>query len=220
MSRHIFDMIRRGQTSELAADIEDNPDLAASRDAQGVSALLWAIYTGQPVIRDFLLTRLPELDLFEAAALGDTAQLERLLAADPYAARSFSGDGWTPLHLAAAFASPDAVKVLLAHGADVHARSKNPLSNQPLHAAVALNTSAEVVIALLDAGADINAKQAGGYTPLHQAADSGKAEIVAVLLARGADRSALCDKAKTAADYARAKDRIALADLLSHSTTT
>jgi ankyrin repeat protein len=220
MSRHIFDMIRRGQTSELAADIEDNPDLAASRDAQGVSALLWSIYTGQPVIRDFLLTRLPGLDLFEAAAIGDTAQLERLLAADPSAARSYSGDGWTPLHLAAAFASPAAVKVLLAHGADVDALSKNPLSNQPLHAAVSLNTSSEVVTALLDAGADVNAKQAGGFTPLHQAADSGKAEIVAILLARGADRSALCDKAKTAADYARARDRIALADLLSHSTTT
>ncbi|MBT9331313.1 ankyrin repeat domain-containing protein [Paracidobacterium acidisoli] len=219
MSRHIFDMIRRGQTSELAADIEDNPDLAASRDAQGVSALLWAIYTGQPVIRDFLITRLPELDIFEAAALGDTAQLERLLAPDPSAARSVSGDGWTPLHLAAAFATPQAVTLLLARGAGLDARSKNPLDNQPLHAAVALNTSYEVVLALLDAGADINAKQAGGYTPLHQAADSGKAEIALLLLARGADPSALCNQGKTPAGYARAKGHTSLAEKLSPQIT-
>jgi hypothetical protein len=215
VSRHIFDMIRRGQTSELAADVEDHPDLAAVRDAQGVSALLWSVYTGQTVIRDFLLPRLPELDLFEAAAVGDAARLKILLQADPAAAQSFSGDGWTALHLAAAFASPEAAKVLLAHGGDVHARSKNPLNNQPLHAAISLNSSTEMARLLLDAGADVNAKQAGGYTPLHQASSAGKKELVLLLLERGADRSAVCDQGKTPAEYARERNRNDLMELLS-----
>jgi ankyrin repeat protein len=214
MSRMIFDMIRRGQTSELAADVEDNPDLAAVRDAQGVSALLWTIYTGQPVIRDFLRSRLPELDVFEAAAVGDGARLKAILKADPAAVRSYSGDGWTALHLAAAFATPEAVKVLLEHGGDVHARSKSPLNNQPLHAAIALNKSLEIVVLLLDAGAEINAKQAGGYTPLHQAASAGRKELAMLLVERGADVAAICDQGKVPADYAREHGHSELAELL------
>lgn len=43
--------------------------------------------------------------------------------------------------------------------------------------------------ALLDAGADVNARahQGEGDTPLHAAADRGHANMVKLLLARGAD---------------------------------
>ena len=61
-----------------------------------------------------------------------------------------------------------------------------------LVAAVAQEISPQVVIALLDAGADVNAKVTGefseveGFTALHIAANLGNEDVVAVLLGRGA----------------------------------
>ena len=174
MSQHFFDLIRQGKTAEIAEAVEAQPTLARSRDAQGISAIILAIYTQQAVIRDFLLSYLTELDIFEAAAVGDCARLGHLIAADAMSVRAVSPDGWTPLHLAAAFANAEPVTLLLEHGAHVHQFSHNPLRNQPLHASVALHGSPDVVLALLEAGADVNATQHGGYTPLLQAAAAGK----------------------------------------------
>ena len=59
----------------------------------------------------------------------------------------------------------------------------------PLFLAVALGTSPECVQLLVDAGADVNARALGAFTPLHVAAEGGKAGIAEVLLkvrARGA----------------------------------
>jgi len=114
-----------------------------------------------------------------------------------------SPDGWTPLHLAAAFGGPEAAALLLAHGADVRQRSRNPTRNQPLHACIALGRNLETVRMLIANGADVNAVQAGGYTPLHQAAAAGLEEMTQILLAAGANPAALCDQGKTPADYAR-----------------
>ncbi len=61
-----------------------------------------------------------------------------------------------------------------------------------LVAAVAGTASPQVVIALLDAGADVNARVTGelskaqGFTALHVAANGGNEDVVAVLLERGA----------------------------------
>ncbi len=215
MSQKFIDLIRRGDTKEIAAWVEDDPEIAVSRDAQGVSALMWSIYIGQTVIRDFLLSGLPDLDVFEAAAVGNTGRLSFLMEQDPASVSATSADGWTPLHLAAAFGSPDAVTLLLQKDADVHQRSSNALRNQPLHAVIALGRNPDTVRILLEHGADPNAVQAGGFTPLLQAAASGDAPLIALLLAAGADRQARCDRGKTAADYARERghlDALALLD--------
>lgn len=214
MSQYFFDLIRKGKTAEIAEAVEAQPALARSRDAQGISALMLAIYTQQPVIRDFLMTRLEALDIFEAAAVGHNQRLHQLIAADAMSARAISPDGWTPLHLAAAFAGPDAVTLLLEHGAHVHQTSHNPMRNQPLHACIALNNSIETIRALLAAGADVNATQHGGYTPLLQAAAAGKKELVLLLLEHGARADCRCDQGKSAADYARERGHADLVELL------
>ncbi len=203
MSQKFIDLIRRGDTKEIAAWVEEEPEIAAGRDAQGVSALMWSVYSGQTVIRDFLLSGLTDLDVFEAATVGNTGRLSLLLDQSPAAVTSISPDGWTPLHLAAAFGSPEAVAMLLASGAAVNQRSTNPMRNQALHAAVALGRNPETVKLLVEHGAEVNAVQAGGFTPLVQAAAAGHAALVQILLAAGADREARCDRGKTAADYAR-----------------
>ena len=198
-----MNMIRRGQKAEIADIVREEPGAARTRDAQGVSLLMWSIYLRQPEITQCLQPAAGDLDVFEAAALGDCTRLHEIIAADAMQVWAVSGDGWAPLHLACAFAGPDAVRLLLEHGAHTHQYSHNPQHNQPLHAAIALSHSEEAVGLLLDAGADVNATQAGGFTPLHQAAAAGKAELVKLLLSRGARTDARCDQGKLPIDYAR-----------------
>jgi uncharacterized protein len=44
-----------------------------------------------------------------------------------------------------------------------------------------------ISLALLDAGAEINARNAANYTALMYATESGRVEVISLLLARGAD---------------------------------
>jgi len=214
MSQHFLNLIRKGETSEIAAAVEQTPALARCRDPQGVSALMWSVYTGQPVVRDFLRQHAGDLDISEAACVGDCERLRALIGSDAMVARAVSGDGWPPLHLSAAFAGPEAVTLLIEHGAHIHQVSHNPLRNQALHACIALGNSVEVARILVEAGADMNATAAGGYTPLHLAASNGKREIVVLLLERGADREPRCDQGKTPAEYARERGHADIAALL------
>jgi ankyrin repeat protein len=203
VSQRFLNLIRGGATAEVAAAVEEDPSLVSCKDAQGVSAFLWSIYGRQLLIRDFLLTRLSALDIFECSALGDCDRLEQLLRQDAMLVHDSSADGWGPLHLAAAFGGPQATALLLTHGAHVHRFSRNPMHNQPLHACIALSQDLETVRLLLAQGADVNMEQAGGYTPLHQAAAAGLEELTRLLLAAGADPGRRCHQGKTPADYAR-----------------
>ncbi|MBX6360824.1 MAG: ankyrin repeat domain-containing protein [Acidobacterium ailaaui] len=214
MGQHLFDLIRQGKTAEIADLVNAQPQVAYSRDAQGISALMLAVYTQQPVVRDFLLAHCGELDVFEAAAVGDCARLQALIARDAMQARAISPDGWTPLHLAAAFSTAEAVTLLVEHGAHIHQVSHNPLRNQPLHACVSLNQSVATLSALVEAGADVNATQHGGFTPLIQAAAAGKREMAAILLRSGANPAARCDQGKAAIDYARERAHRDIVELL------
>jgi ankyrin repeat protein len=214
MSQLLLNMIRRGQKAEIAELVVESPAEAKARDAQGVSMLMWSIYTRQPEITGCLRPLAGELDVYEAAALGDCARLRAILAGNAMQVWAVSEDGWAPLHLACAFGGPEAVKLLLEHGAHAHQVSHNPQRNQPLHAAIALGDSMETVKLLLEAGADVNAVQAGGFTPLHQAAAAGKLDMIALLLEHGARRDARCDQGKIPADYARERGHGAAAELL------
>ncbi|HVZ83331.1 MAG TPA: ankyrin repeat domain-containing protein [Terracidiphilus sp.] len=211
-------MIQSGATAEIADAVELDPALAEYRDPQGVSALMWAVYAGQPLVRDFLMARMAAhgvpLDIFEAAALGDEERLEAILDEDAEAASSFSGDGWTPLHLAAAFGTPAAVAQLLSAGARVDTVSQNPQRNQPLHAALALGRNPETIALLLAHGAGADATQAGGFTPLFSAAAANRRDLAELLLRHGANPRHATDQGKTPAAYARERGHAELAEWL------
>jgi len=218
MSQQFLKYIQRGATVEVADSVAADPSLLTWRDAQGVSSLMWSIYTGQTLVRDFLLVELTRtgaaLDTFEAAAAGDLPALQKAISADPASVEAFSGDGWTPLHLAAAFGTPEAVRLLLENGASVHAISKNPQANQPLHAALALGRNPESVLLLLKAGAGPNTKQTAGYTAIFSAAAANRRDLVEILIANGADPGIQNDFGQNAAGFARERGHAELADWL------
>ena len=218
MSQQFLKLIQRGATAEIADAVADDPTLLSWRDAQGVSALLWSIYTGQTLVRDFLLAEKARtglaLDIFEAAAAGDTESLRKSLSAEPESVHTWSGDGWTALHLAAAFGTPEAVRLLLESGAKVDTVSKNPQTNQPLHATLALGRNRETIELLLTAGADPNARQTGGFTPIFSAAAANRRDLAEILIAHGANPAIENDFGQTAAGFARERNHTELADWL------
>jgi ankyrin repeat protein len=217
VSKSFLDLVKRGDTQEIADWVRDDPQIAESRDAQGVSALLWAVYSGQTLVREFLRSGL-ELDLPEAAATGDVARLRELLGGDAAVAKeranSRSADGWPLLHLASAFADRETVVTLLDAGADVRQVSETPMRNEALHAVLALSKDGDVTRLLIERGADVNAMQTAGYRPLHQAAVAGREDLVRMLLEAGAEKMVRCDRGKTPAEYARERGHAAVAELL------
>lgn len=155
-----------------------------------------------------------EQEIVDAATVGDEMRLREMLEDDSTLANVYSPDGWTPLHLAAHFDHINAARWLLDAGADVHARSKNDLANQPLHAAAAGRASVEMLKLLLDAGAEVNAREHGGFTPLQQCAENGGLAAIKLLLERGADPRARADDGQTALSFALAGGHDDVARLL------
>jgi len=167
------------------------------------SKILEAVYGRRHEELAALLAAGPALTLCEAGAVGDAERIRTLTKGAPALIRERSDDGWTALHLAAHFNRAEAVDALLAAGADVHAWSDNALHNQPLHAAMAGTAELRILTALLAKGADVNAVEHGGYTPLHLAAGRGDLSLLNVLLAHGAFAGAVTDDGKTAETIAR-----------------
>jgi len=94
-------------------------------------------------------------------------------------------------------AEGDTVQLLIDAGADVNAKSD--AGELPIHEAG--TTSA--LAALLEAGAQVDAPDADGWTALMQAAEGGDIEIVTFLLAAGAATDLQTDSGETAISLAR-----------------
>ena len=90
------------------------------------------------------------------------------------------------IHDASKYGNIEAVKQHLAYGTDVNARD---VVGTPLHYAT-FGGRKEVVELLIDSGADVSAKDVGGWTPLHLAAGGDHKEIAELLIAEGADVNA------------------------------
>ena len=104
----------------------------------------------------------------------------------------------------------DAVKWLLAHGASVNS---GPMHWSALHYAVFAGHG-EAAVALLERGADINARSVNGSSVLMMAVYEGHEPLVRQLLARGADRSIRNDRGDGALEWAFKFERLGIARLV------
>ena len=207
-SAAFIDAIKAGEFERVKAMVSAEPTLIDARSRTGDSAILTAVYHRQKEIVNLLVARGATLSLFDACAAGELERVERLLedgAAGAPGVNDYSADGWTPLHLAAYFGHAKIAELLLAHDADVLARSRGANGNTALHAALAGNHKF-VAALLLGHGADVNAADAQGWRPLHLAAANNNMDAMKQLIAQGADVNAANGEAKTALSLATEKN--------------
>src|SRR5437868_5446714 len=202
-----IDAIKAGEFERVKAMVSAEPTLIDARSRTGDSAILTAVYHRQKEIVNLLVARGATLSLFEACAAGELERVERLLeeSAGAPGVNDYSADGWTPLHLAAFFGHAKIAELLLAHHADVLARSRGANGNTALHAALAGNHKF-VAALLIGHGADVNAADAQGWRPLHLAAANNNMDAIKALIAQGADVHAANGEAKTALTLATEKN--------------
>ena len=150
-----------------------------------MSDAMQALYEGDAERAKSLLPPDEQLDVFHAAAFGRTQRLSELLADDPEQAKAYSGDGFTPLHLAVYAEQPAAAQQLIEAGADLDAISTGSIAQVSPLGTAAFVRSVSMARLLLDAGADVNARRAAGSTPLDSAIANGDDELARELRSRG-----------------------------------
>lgn len=212
-AQELHEAIRIGDEARVHALLDADPSLVHGGGAAGMAPLLLAVYTKRPIMARLLLNRGAQLDVYAAAAMGETEACKKFIQAEDVLLEMASSDGWTPLHLACFFGHLQTVEMLLGLGADVKVRSANAMHNTPLHAAAA-SRNQDICALLLSHGADVNATQQAHYTALHSAAANGDLEIVRLLLAHEAHATAKSEKGETALDMAKQRGHTAVADLL------
>ncbi|QHW32024.1 ankyrin repeat domain-containing protein [Paenibacillus rhizovicinus] len=214
----MVEAVKGGQLDKVSALLGQDASLANARNDNGETAVLMAAYYRSSAIKEMLLDHGAELSIYEAAAVGGTQRVAEWLEQSPELLGSYSSDGYTLLGLAAHFGSEETVQYLLGQGADVNARSRDGnLNNMAIHAAIAGHYDS-VVKLLIAHGADVNAVCQGkwrqGFTALHVAAYFGRNAMIPLLLEAGADRAALTDEGRTAAELAAMREHPETAALL------
>jgi uncharacterized protein len=198
---HLVAAITGGEVEAVRELLREDPALASARDADGLPVILLALFHQQRDVANVLLEADPELGILEAAAAGRTDRVRELLAEDPESIRERTPEGFTALGLAAFLGGPESVRVLLEHGADADDDANNPFGVRPVHAASAAHDH-ETMKLLLEAGADPNQRQRGGFVPLHEAAHTDDVEMAQLLLAYGADAALTADDGRDARQMA------------------
>ena len=205
MSQEFINAATQGDLAKVKEMLSADPSLAQAKDQNGLSVILKATYYGQREVVNALLASGVQLNIFEAAATGQTDQLRTLIENDPSVVDSYSPDGFMPLGLAAFFGHAETVNALLAAGAPVNAASREAMQMSPLGSALAAERN-DIASALIEHGADVNAKAANDLTPLHTAAARGNLESAKLLLDHGADINAMTKDGKTPISYAEERN--------------
>lgn len=209
--------IAAGDIAAAQSLLSGDARLAHARTANGVSLILWALYQGQSEIALALAESKDDLDIHEAAALGNYPCLQQRVRADPEHVGAMAADGFAPLGLAVFFGRIPCAALLLSAGADSRQPADNAMRVAPIHAACSHqdeSLACRLVHLLLAFGADPNQPQASGWTPLHSAAHRSQLPLIALLRHAGADPARVNDAGISPQDLARSEGRTEAAVLL------
>ena len=188
----LADAAERRDHAAVRALLKQRADVNLAQP-DGMTPLHWAAHHDEIELAGLLnragakvkaVSRYGVTPLSLACANGSTPLIELLVkaGADP---NSPLPGGETPLMTAARTGRLAAVKALLAHGALPD--GKEDRRGQTALMWAAAEGHADVVQALIDAGADFRLRLASGFTPLLFAAREGRGSVVRVLLKAGAD---------------------------------
>lgn len=195
--------------------------LAAKPSREAISKAMVAAADSNTDIMQRLLDLGAEVDYHDGnrdTALGAAASALNLDSVRVLLARGANvnpdtADGWQPLHRAVDASRQsdeglqrqlEIVQLLLDKGAQLEARTRSMVAWQPTPLLLALHRPApEIALHLIERGADVNALSGDpsgktGQTALMTAAAKGLADVVAVLLAKGATVDARNSAGETA----------------------
>jgi ankyrin repeat protein len=213
MSDQFINAATQGDVAKVKEMLAADPSLAQAKDQNGLSVILKATYYGQRDVVGALLDSGVELNVFEAAATGQTDRVRALIEQDPALVNSYSSDGFAPLSLASFFGHPETVDALLAAGAEVSAPSRETMKLTPLASALAAGHN-QIARTLIEHGAHVNAKGDTDVTPLHTAAARGNIEAATLLLEHGADINATTTDGKKPITYAEERNHPEMVEFL------
>ena len=203
----IHDATRKGDEAKVVELLQQNPDLVSSRDKSGNTPLHVAALHNQPAIAALLLANGADVNAQNDPQSVDVSRITRI---------SKDAHGETPLTLALlSYNHKEMVELLLTHGADPNPPGTSPLRlaierNLPYDVELLLANGADpdantviwavlhgqtkILELLLDSGANPNARDAAGHTPMFYAENafhsyygetSSSEKAIAILRAHG-----------------------------------
>ncbi|EGL63660.1 ankyrin repeat-containing protein [Agrobacterium sp. ATCC 31749] len=145
-----------------------------------------------------------------AVQVGDVQTIRTMIAADPGLATSRDKFGFQPIHLLDMYPEEEVLNLLLKNGADINAANDEGVTI--LH----IITDPDTVSLLVKRGANIEARDERGWTPLIMQANNQQngPDVVAALLAQGADPNAAGSAGETALSFAKQTGDAALVRML------
>lgn len=220
----------KGDTARVKALLQRHPELAQTTTFHGYTPLHWAAMDNHYEMAESLIQAGTDVDALSEekvtplylAALRGHAKIVHLLLdnkADPDIAADYIGAchcginssnsyaGCTPLYVAVENGHADVVRLLIAHGAD----SKKAVASDTILCRAATAGYPAVVDIIIKSGADLNAKDKYGNTPLMR---SNSADITAQLLRAGADPNITDSPGSTVMHEAARSQKSAIVRLL------
>lgn len=191
----------RGYERVVLTFLQSGAAIEAEDDLQGNTALQVSAWNGHIAVVEILLQQAAEIDsrgstdaapLMMAASKGETDVVRLLLewGAELGAASANSVSGSTAVAQALYGQHTATARVLLERGADANARFNQSFEGTLLHAAARYSDwtcPTPNIDLLLEKGADLEAKDSHGQTPLVVGVEYQKVPTVQHLLERGAD---------------------------------